>query len=53
MSETAFILGMDCGDNDSLEIASNALIWMTYRSNILFEGQYISDQGWGCLLRVA
>ncbi|KAM3139152.1 Cysteine protease atg4a [Paramecium bursaria] len=53
MNQIAFILGFDCALKENLEEQIEKFIWITYRSDILYKGKLISDQGWGCMMRVA
>ncbi|CAK55754.1 unnamed protein product (macronuclear) [Paramecium tetraurelia] len=47
-----YIFGQEIQNVDSFLQLKETFIWFSYRANIQYEGRAISDQGWGCLIRV-
>ncbi|CAD8052000.1 unnamed protein product [Paramecium sonneborni] len=51
-NEPMYIFGQEIENVDSFLQLKETFIWFSYRANIQYEGRAISDQGWGCLIRV-
>ncbi|CAD8046154.1 unnamed protein product [Paramecium primaurelia] len=52
IDELMYIFGQEIQNTEAFLQKKETLIWFCYRANIQFEGKAISDQGWGCLVRV-
>ncbi|CAD8136822.1 unnamed protein product [Paramecium pentaurelia] len=51
-NELMYIFGQEIQNVDSFLQLKETFIWFSYRANIQYEGKALSDQGWGCLIRV-